>query len=141
VVRQWLTTSALAGGQEPGFDFALPDAATTDRAPGGLSYSVRHWNDGAGRPVVSYWTVPDLGHAWSGGAGAGSYTDPRGPGATAAMCDFFSQSSMDRDLGAAGRRGGTVDLRTIWVSLVHKLTGLGRRWRPQPAPERVAGHS
>jgi len=63
------------------------------------------------------------------------------PGATAAMCDFFSQSSMDRDLGAAGRRGGTVDLRTIWVSLVHKLTGLGRRWRPQPAPERVAGHS
>ena len=140
VVRQWLTTSALAGGQEPGFDFALPDAVTAGRAPGGLSYSVRRWNDGSGRPVVSYWTVPDLGHAWSGGAGAGSYTDPRGPSATGAMCDFFSQSSMDRDLEAAGRRG-IVDLRTGWAVLVRKVTDLGRRRSPERAPERVAGLS
>jgi poly(hydroxyalkanoate) depolymerase family esterase len=147
VVRQWLTTSALATGQEPGFDFALPDAITADRAPGGMSYSVRHWNDGAGRPVVSYWNVPDLGHAWSGGASAGSYTDPRGPSATEAMCDFFSQSSMDRGLAAAGRPGGSVDLRTTWAALVHKVTqvtqvtALGRRRRPQSAPERVTGLS
>jgi len=134
VVRQWLTTSALASGQDSGFDFALPDGITADRAPGGLSYSVRHWNDGAGRPVVSYWTVPDLGHAWSGGASAGSYTDPRGPGATEAMCDFFSQSGMDRDLEAVGRRGGRVDLRTTRAALVHKVTQvteLGRRRRRQ----------
>ena len=131
VVRQWLTTSALAGGQEPGFDFALPDDITTDRAPGGLSYSVRRWNDGAGRAVVSYWNVPDLGHAWSGGARAGSYTDPRGPSATEAMCDFFSQGSMNRDLGTAGRPAGTFDLRTIWAALIHKVKEPGRRRRDQ----------
>jgi poly(3-hydroxybutyrate) depolymerase len=133
VVRQWLTTSALAGGRQPGLDFASPHVSITDRAPGGLSYSVRSWNDSAGRPVVQYWNVPDLGHAWSGGASAGSYTDPRGPSATGAMCDFFSQSSMDRDLEAAGRPGGTYDVRTTWAAWGHKLRELGRRRRPQSA--------
>jgi poly(hydroxyalkanoate) depolymerase family esterase len=105
VVRQWLTTSRLASGQGPGFDFGRPQARKVHRAPGGLSYSVRDWNDASGRPVVRYWTVPDLGHAWSGGASAGSYTDPRGPSATGAMWDFFSQCRMDRD----GDSGGGVD--------------------------------
>lgn len=97
VVRQWLTASRLADGPAPGFDFTRPDARDEYRAPGGLTYSVRTWNDDAGRPVVSYWFVPELGHAWSGGAVEGSFTDPRGPSATAAMCDFFGQSRMDRD--------------------------------------------
>jgi poly(hydroxyalkanoate) depolymerase family esterase len=93
VVRQWLTTSRLASGAATGLDFARPQASRVGRAPGGLSYSVRTWNDNAGRPVVQYWTVPGLGHAWSGGSRAGSFTDPRGPSATQAMYDFFGQSA------------------------------------------------
>jgi len=121
VVRQWLTTSALASGREPGFDFVLPDASTTGRATGGLSYSVRSWNDSHGRPVVSYWNVPDLGHAWSGGAGAGSYTDPRGPSATEAMCDFFAGSAMDRDRQVAEQPPVLAGARARLVALVRRF--------------------
>ena len=94
VVRQWLTTSRLALGDATKLDFASPNASTSRRAPGGLSYEVRRWNDDDGRPVVQYWVVSDLGHAWSGGAGGGSYTDPRGPSATEAMCEFFDLTAM-----------------------------------------------
>ena len=93
VVRQWLATSRLASGQATGLDFARPSATRADRAPGGLSYSVRTWNDNAGRPVVQYWTVAGLGHAWSGAAPAGPFADPRGPNATQAMYDFFIRST------------------------------------------------
>jgi poly(hydroxyalkanoate) depolymerase family esterase len=129
VVRQWLTASRLSSmkagsmkagsrkaGRGPELDFARPDVSNEYRTPGGMAYSVRTWNDDTGRPVVTYWFVEDLGHAWSGGAVQGSYTDPRGPSATAAMCDFFGQCQMDRDLdgelehlvwGDAPSRSGT----------------------------------
>jgi poly(hydroxyalkanoate) depolymerase family esterase len=96
VVRQWLTTSRLADEQGPELEFTRPHTSNARRAPGGLSYEVRSWYDLAGRPVVRYWVVSDLGHAWSGGASAGSYTDPRGPSATKAMWDFFGQTGMGR---------------------------------------------
>ena len=35
--------------------------------------------------------IEGLGHAWSGGAPGGSYTDPRGPSASAAVWDFFAR--------------------------------------------------
>ncbi len=93
VVRQWLRTSRLASRAATGLDFARPQASRVGRAPGGLSFSVRTWNDGAGRPAVQYWTVPALGHAWSGGSRAALFTDPRGPSATEAMYDVFRQSN------------------------------------------------
>ena len=93
VVRQWLTTSRLASGKLKGLAFARPDSRHGALAPGGLPYLVRTWTDDAGRPVVRYWTVSGLAHAWSGGAFGGSFTDPRGPSATQAMYDFFVQST------------------------------------------------
>jgi poly(hydroxyalkanoate) depolymerase family esterase len=131
VVRQWLTTSGLAGGGGQPLDFTRPHASTTDRAPGGLTYSVRSWNDGAGRPVARYWVVPGLGHAWSGGASAGSYTDPRGPGATEAMCAFFGQCRMDRDREPAARSPRSARLRARWVALGRQLSESGGRG-PRP---------
>lgn len=117
VVRQWLTTSRLAGGPGPELDFARPDASRSHHAAGRLSCEVRSWNDGAGRPVVRYCVVSDLGHAWSGGAGAGSYTDPRGPGATTAMCEFFGQTAMRPDDVAAGPPGRhTFSKARAWMT-------------------------
>jgi poly(hydroxyalkanoate) depolymerase family esterase len=127
VVRQWLTTSQLASGEATGLDFARPHTIHGDRAPGGLTYSVRSWNDNAGRPVVQYWTVSGLGHAWSGGARAGSYTDPRGPNATEAMWHFFTQCRQGRGLAAAGQQRPVVEARSRRAAVGRTIKELGRR--------------
>ena len=46
---------------------------------------------GTGRSYVEYWSVEAGPHAWSGGSAAGSFTDPNGPSASAAMLAFFLQ--------------------------------------------------
>jgi poly(hydroxyalkanoate) depolymerase family esterase len=63
------------------------------RAQGGarrISRSVARRADGT--PGVELWLIDGLGHAWSGGNPAGSYTDPAGPDAAAEMVRFFLET-------------------------------------------------
>lgn len=55
---------------------------------GGRDARVRAFGDGRS-VLVESWLVHELGHAWSGGSLAGSYTDAAGPSATALILRFF----------------------------------------------------
>ena len=55
----------------------------------GVRYSRRAWVDAHGAERGEQWTLHGVGHAWSGGDKSGTYTDPRGPDASAEMLRFF----------------------------------------------------
>jgi poly(hydroxyalkanoate) depolymerase family esterase len=127
VVRQWLTADRHASSGSLDLDPERPDDVHDGYSPGGRRFDVRGWNDRFGRPLVQYWLVAGLGHAWSGGSPAGSYTDPAGPDATAVMWNFLREHRLVAV--AEGRRAPLAALQ-------HALIRLRRR-----APRRAAKSS
>ena len=100
-VGQWATTNDLAlDGQENGDVDALPDGKEEGQAPNGKRFTRWFYQDKAGHVVLEKVVVTGMGHAWSGGDSAGSYTDPQGPDATAMTWRFFA---AHRRPAAAGR--------------------------------------
>ncbi len=82
---QQLVDAALAAWSAGG----LTATQETRRSPGGRSYTRTLHSDAAGTAMVEQWEVQGAGHAWSGGGPGGSYTDPIGPDASAAIAGFF----------------------------------------------------
>ena len=65
---------------------------TLPAATGELRQALRTvYRRDTGRSYVEYWSVESGPHAWSGGHPEGSFTDPHGPDASAAMLAFFLQ--------------------------------------------------
>jgi poly(hydroxyalkanoate) depolymerase family esterase len=84
-----LNADAVAAG------LAGLDTATVEhgQVPHGLAYT-RAVRRGARRGLLlEQWTVHGAGHAWSGGSSAGSFTEPKGPDASAEMLRFFQQAA------------------------------------------------
>jgi len=79
----------LSGGKDGS---SLRVSTRRGRVQGGYEYTRFTYHDADGRDLVERWSVHGLGHAWSGGSYPGSYTDPRGPDASAEMVRFFEQN-------------------------------------------------
>jgi poly(hydroxyalkanoate) depolymerase family esterase len=78
----------LSGGREGS---SLRVSTRRGRVQGDYEYTRFTYHDADGRDLVERWSVHGLGHAWSGGSYPGSYTDPRGPDASAEMVRFFGR--------------------------------------------------
>ncbi|MGY9047444.1 hypothetical protein P775_12400 [Puniceibacterium antarcticum] len=59
----------------------------------GRSYQRKTVTTPDGAVTLDYWHIDGLGHAWSGGQAAGSFTDAKGPDASAEMVGFFFETS------------------------------------------------
>lgn len=70
---------------------AASEVATHKVSGAGGRTSTRsvHSDPADGRVLGEHWLVHGASHAWSGGSSRGSYTDSRGPDATAEMLRFF----------------------------------------------------
>lgn len=88
--RQWFLTNALAMGQP--LDTTSGATDRSEREEGGYLVRRSTYRAKDGTPLSQLVMVRGLGHAWSGGAPEGSFTDPRGPAATAMILDFFASS-------------------------------------------------
>lgn len=72
---------------------ALGDAAVASRVSTrsvrGRRYARSDFTGSDGTVLLELWVLEGGGHAWSGGRAAGSYTDTKGPDASAQMIRFF----------------------------------------------------
>ncbi len=95
LLNQWLDGAS----DGPGIRQRLTRDATTERgrANGGNAYTRSIYSDSNNRVIAEKWIVHQVGHAWSGGSPNGSFTDPRGPDASAEMVRFFKEHPKRTD--------------------------------------------
>jgi poly(hydroxyalkanoate) depolymerase family esterase len=85
LLDQWLNT-ANKGARKVQDVRVLRGQATR-----GHAYTRSNYYDVSGRTIIEKWMIHQAGHAWSGGNPGGSFTDPKGPDASAEMIRFFMQ--------------------------------------------------
>ena len=65
------------------------ETVTKGRVAGGHDFTTTSARDSAGKLRVETWIVHGAGHGWFGGSPGGTFTDSKGPDATAEMLRFF----------------------------------------------------
>jgi poly(hydroxyalkanoate) depolymerase family esterase len=95
------TTVAVSNGQavveqaklafESGFKEPLRAQVLPAITVGGREVETTRYTDALGHSRIESWLVHGASHAWSGGSPEGSYTDAKGPDASAQFVRFFLQ--------------------------------------------------
>ena len=85
----YITDAAVAALRDSGL--ALAESRVLVDTAGGPATEKVVFRNADGPSYVEHWRVTAGPHAWSGGDAAGSFTDPDGPSASAAMLAFFLQ--------------------------------------------------
>ncbi len=93
VLRQSMTANHLAAPEACNHDPEHPTSSWRGQAGRGRRYTQSRWSDSRGALMHELLMIDGLGHAWSGGAAGGSYTDHLGPSATEAIWAFFATTS------------------------------------------------
>jgi len=85
------TVHPANGGQVIAASAAMATSVEVDMltSSGGRTATRRIHHAADGTVLAEHWVVHAAPHAWSGGSATGSYTDPRGPDASAEMLRFF----------------------------------------------------
>ena len=90
VISQWAQTNDRAYDGIDNNDIDdVADVTTPGQVVGGRSYTTYDYKGPSGAVVMQKVLVNGMGHAYSGGSSAGSYTDPTGPDATTLSWNFF----------------------------------------------------
>lgn len=91
ILSQWAQTNDRASdGTDNNNIDDTAEATNNGSVPGGRTYTQYVYNNATtGAAVMEKYIVNSMGHAWSGGSSAGSYTDPQGPEASWLMWQFF----------------------------------------------------
>ncbi|HYM57861.1 MAG TPA: PHB depolymerase family esterase [Solirubrobacteraceae bacterium] len=99
VLEQSMAANRLAAPETCDCEITRPTASSRGQIGGGYPYTQSRWTDRGGALMHELVEVEGLGHAWSGGLPGGSFTDPRGPDATDAICRFFADATTNTPLG------------------------------------------
>jgi poly(hydroxyalkanoate) depolymerase family esterase len=87
-----ITDAALAALKASGLSLERRQSrVSSDGASSQPSTQRIEYRSADGPSYVEHWRIDDGPHAWSGGDATGSFTDPSGPSASAAMLTFFLQ--------------------------------------------------
>ena len=94
-----ITDAALAALKASGLELVKTQGTPGQKGEENAGRVVYSTADG--KSYIENWRIDDGTHAWSGGDAAGSYTDPDGPSASAAMLTFFLQHRLQRAAAAS----------------------------------------
>ncbi|MEW6732441.1 MAG: PHB depolymerase family esterase [Acidobacteriota bacterium] len=91
VLTQWAQTNDYV--DDSADNNSIDDSAditSNGTVTNGYNFTKTTYYDESGNLLLEKWVVQNLGHAWSGGSTAGSFTDPKGPSASQEIWRFFS---------------------------------------------------